>query len=282
MKKISLVLLIMCAFMMLSSVNLAAVLPLRVEVDGERLYFPDEQPFIDSSGRTQTPIKFIAEKLGANVTWDAKEQKVVFEKGSKKLVLYIGKKDYELNGEKKTMDTAALLRDGRTFVPARYVAEAFDATVRWDSDIMTLYINTNVKPSENSNVEHTENINVKPTKNEKTEIIAGFVVPLDTKLVAIEEDWGGIAEACFEINLLRKDPARQVEDLKQILLQKCDPSAVDAVISYVSQKKNDEPYYLPDKFIYDKKSKRYIWIKESFMYDINVFYCSASFKISQP
>jgi len=45
------------------------------------------------------------------------------------------------------MDTAALLISGRTFVPARYVAEAFDAKVSWDPDIRTVYINTNSKPS---------------------------------------------------------------------------------------------------------------------------------------
>ncbi len=92
MKKISLVLAIMCIFMMVTSVEAAIVLPLRVEVDGERLDFPDEQPFIDANGRTQTPARFIAEKLGAKVTWNGKEQKAVFEKGSKKLVLYIRQK----------------------------------------------------------------------------------------------------------------------------------------------------------------------------------------------
>ncbi|WP_265447169.1 stalk domain-containing protein [Acetivibrio straminisolvens] len=261
MKKIALVLAIMSVLMMLTSFAGAVELPLRVEVNGERLYFPDEQPFIDSNGRTQTPARFIAEKLGANVTWDGKEQKAVFEKGNKKLVLHIGKTEYELNGEKKKMDTAALLISGRTFVPARYVAEAFDAVVSWDPDIRTVYINTNVKPAD---------------KREGTEIVAGFEVPLDTNLIAIEEEWGGRTEACFEVNLLRADVEGQLKDLRQILLQKCDSSTVDQVIAYVSQKK-ERTYYLPDKYIYDNKSGRYIWIKESFLEDINVFYCAEDF-----
>ena len=266
MKKVALVLVIMSVFIMLTSAAAAAIeLPLRVEVNGERVYFPDEQPFIDSNGRTQVPARFIAEKLGANVTWDGKEKKAVFEKGSKKLVLYIGKAEYELNGEQKKMDTAALLISGRTFVPARYVAEAFDAKVSWDPDIRTVYINTNSKPS---------------GKKEGTEIVAGFEVPLDTNLLAVETTWGGKTEACFEINLLRADVEGQIEDLRQILLQKCDSSTVDEVIAYVSQKK-ERKYYLPSKYIYDNKSKRYIWIKESFMEDINVFYCSASYKRSE-
>jgi len=88
--------------------------------------------------------------------------------------LYIGKAEYELNGEQKKMDTAALLISGRTFVPARYVAEAFDAKVSWDPDIRTVYINTNSKPS---------------GKKEGTEIVAGFEVPLDTNLLAVETTW---------------------------------------------------------------------------------------------
>jgi len=265
-RKIAFILAIISVFMMLTiAVEAAIELPLRVEVNGERLNFPDEQPFIDSNGRTQVPARFIAEKLGANVTWNGKEQKAVFEKGSKKLVLYVGKAEYELNGEKKKMDTAALLISGRTFVPARYVAEAFDAVVSWDPDIRTVYINTNAKPS---------------GKKEGTEIIAGFVVPLDTNLTAIEEDWGGWTEACFEVNLLRADVEGQIEDLRQILLQKCDSSTVDEVIAYVSQKKQ-RTYHLPEKYIYDKKSGRYIWIKESFLEDINVFYCSDSAKLKE-
>jgi len=40
-----------------------------VVVNGEELYFPDEKPFIDANGRTQTPARFIGEALGATVTW---------------------------------------------------------------------------------------------------------------------------------------------------------------------------------------------------------------------
>ena len=117
-------------------------MPLRIVVDGDRLFFPDAQPFIDSNGRTQVPARFIGERLGATVTWDSAAQKAVFVKGERKLILYIGKKEYELDGKILQMDTAALLQEDRTFVPARYVAEAFGATVRWDSVIKTVYIDT--------------------------------------------------------------------------------------------------------------------------------------------
>ncbi len=141
MKKITFAIAVVLVMVALFSVfNVFGEMPLRIVVDGERLYFPDAQPFIDSNGRTQTPARFIGEELGATVTWDGTAQKATFVKDSKKLILYIGKKEYELDGKKLQMDTAALLQDGRTFVPARYVAEAFGSTVRWDSAVRTVYV----------------------------------------------------------------------------------------------------------------------------------------------
>jgi hypothetical protein len=142
-KFVTFIVVVMAMTVLFSVLNVFGDMPLRIVVDGERLFFPDAQPFIDSNGRTQTPARFIGEELGAEVTWDGTAQKATFVKDSKKLILYIGKKEYELDGKKLQMDTAALLQEGRTFVPARYVAEAFGATVRWDSVIKTVYIDIN-------------------------------------------------------------------------------------------------------------------------------------------
>ncbi|NLD50281.1 MAG: copper amine oxidase N-terminal domain-containing protein [Clostridiaceae bacterium] len=143
MKKFTLVIAVVLVMTALFSVNVFGEMPLRIVIDGDRLLFPDAQPFIDSNGRTQTPARFIGEELGATVTWDGAAQKATFVKNSKKLILYIGKKEYELDGKKLQMDTAAIIKEDRTYVPARYVAEAFGATVRWDSVIKTVYIDTN-------------------------------------------------------------------------------------------------------------------------------------------
>jgi len=144
MKKIIMVITVVIVMTSIFSIlNVLGEMPLRILINGDRLFFPDAQPFIDANGRTQTPARFIGEELGATVTWDGSAQKATFVKGSNKLILYIGKKEYELDGKKLEMDTAALLQEGRTFVPARYVAEAFGATVRWDSVIRTVYIDTN-------------------------------------------------------------------------------------------------------------------------------------------
>lgn len=153
MKKFAVVLIIILSLATIfSTVTFAAELPIKVMVNDSKLSFPDAQPFIDANGRTQTPAKFIGEALGATVTWDGREQKAVFILEDKELVLYIGKKDYMVDGQTKQMDTTAILKDGRTFVPAKYIAEAFGATVNWNGTAKTVYIRNYIQPEEGKDV----------------------------------------------------------------------------------------------------------------------------------
>ena len=107
----------------------AAEIPLRVVVNGEKVNFPDAQPFIDENGRTQVPVRFVSEALGAKVDWDGAAKKVTVTLNSRKVVLTIGLKTYEINNQTYQMDTVALLKESRTFVPIRFVSEALGATV---------------------------------------------------------------------------------------------------------------------------------------------------------
>lgn len=258
MKKLALIITVMFVMATLfSTLSFAVELPLRVVVNGDELRFPDAQPFVDGNGRTQTPARFIGEALGATVTWDGSKQKAVFELCGNTLVLYIGKKDYDLNGQKKQMDTAAMIRDGRTFVPARYVAEAFGATVKWDSAIRTVYIK------------------VEKTIGDKTgtKVIAGFEVPKDTDLSVFVPSNKSV-EIQLSVDLLTPNVEKQISDMAGVLSQKCDQTTVEQVVSYVKQKKVRRDY-LPEKYIYDSRSQRCVWIKESQEEDINICYLTS-------
>jgi len=140
---------------------------------------------------TDTPARFIGEALGATVTWDGNAKKAVFEKSETTLVLFIGKREYEVNGQKKQMDTEALLIEGRTFVPARYVAEAFGATVSWNAAIKTVYIDMD----KTGKVENEGD----------TREVAGFIVPKGIDLAVAEEKQDSSSyEVTFTISFLRK------------------------------------------------------------------------------
>jgi len=49
---------------------------IRVVVNGTKINFPDAEPFIDENSRTQVPIRFVGEALGADVSWDGNTKKV--------------------------------------------------------------------------------------------------------------------------------------------------------------------------------------------------------------
>jgi hypothetical protein len=150
MKRIVKILTVILVVTYLLSIPTAAVeLPIRVVVNGAKINFPDAEPFIDENSRTQVPIRFVGEALGADVSWDGNTRKVTITLNGRKVVLQIGNKNYEVNGKQNQMDTVALLKESRTFVPVRFVSEALGATVKWNANIRTVYIDMNgsVAPS---------------------------------------------------------------------------------------------------------------------------------------
>ena len=126
---------------LVSSLVSAAEIPVGVVVNGENVFFPDARPFIDENGRTQVPVRFVSEALGAQVNWDSIAKKVTVTFNSKKVSLTIGSKGYEVDGQSFQMDTFALLVESRTFVPLRFVSEALGAEVVWEKSTKTVYIN---------------------------------------------------------------------------------------------------------------------------------------------
>ncbi|UWV46449.1 copper amine oxidase N-terminal domain-containing protein [Acetivibrio thermocellus] len=141
MKKIAKILTVVLIVTCLLSLPISAVeLPIRVVVNGTNINFPDAEPFIDENSRTQVPVRFVGEALGADVSWDGSTKKVTITLNERKVVLQIGNKNYEVNGQQKQMDTVALLKESRTFVPVRFVSEALGAIVKWDANVRTVYI----------------------------------------------------------------------------------------------------------------------------------------------
>jgi hypothetical protein len=250
MKKLALFLAVLfITGMFLSTLAFSVEIPLRVVVNGDELIFPDAKPFIDLQGRTQTPARFIGEALGATASWDGKAKKATFEKGSKKLILYIGKKEYEFNGQKKQMDTVALLKNDRTFVPARYVSEAFGATVRWESAIKTVYIETNKVPQPTVTPGGTENI-------------AGFIVPRGIELIVASYETSNYYDSTITIDYLKRNVEKQKNDAEKILLQRFSQDIVSQIMNHVRPKMKPEDI-IEQKELYDAKVNQYIVIEES-------------------
>ncbi|MTI53305.1 copper amine oxidase N-terminal domain-containing protein [Geosporobacter ferrireducens] len=94
-------------------------------------------------GRTFLPIRYVAESLGVsenNIVWNANTKTVTIMKGDRIATMVIGSKTLTVNGTAVPMDTAAMIKDGRTVLPIRYVAQALGAQIDWDADTRTVTV----------------------------------------------------------------------------------------------------------------------------------------------
>ena len=123
-------------------VDLDAVI--RVQLNGKIINFTDSNGNVANpkiiNNRTMVPMRKIFELFKASVSWTEETQTVVATTEAKEITLTIGSetaiiKDLKTNEETKmTLDQAPVIRENRTLVPVRFIAEGLDKTVGWDGD----------------------------------------------------------------------------------------------------------------------------------------------------
>ncbi|HOW22870.1 MAG TPA: copper amine oxidase N-terminal domain-containing protein [Sedimentibacter sp.] len=127
--------------------NVFAENNITVQLDGKMLNF-DVQPQL-IGGRTMVPLRMIFESMGATVDWNNDTQTVIAFNEHYYVQATINDTNMKVNGENRILDIPPLLVDGRTLVPARFVAEAFGAEVEWDAKTSTVYIHNESKVPQN-------------------------------------------------------------------------------------------------------------------------------------
>ncbi|TYQ16043.1 UNVERIFIED_CONTAM: copper amine oxidase-like protein [Acetivibrio alkalicellulosi] len=249
MKKVTLIVSIV-ALLMVFTIPVNAVLPLRVVVNGNRIDFPDAQPFIDSNGRTQVPVRFVSEALGANVGWEQSTRTVSIVHTNKRIEIAIGKKEFTIDGIKNEMDTEALIKGDRTFVPIRFISEGLGAKVTWDDDVRTVYIETR----------DDESFRQGPSD---------YPLPEDSKVIVANVPGSSVVETSITLMFTEDGYAEQVEDLGYALESKFGKDISEQVVNHVKGKKSrwDE---IPEKYIYVKETDQYIWIRKSSGFSVSI------------
>ena len=81
----------------------------------------DAPPVIRQS-RTMLPVRFVAENLGAAVTWDGATSTATITSGTAEIKITIGAATATVNGEEKPLDAPAFIENSRTYLPVRFVA----------------------------------------------------------------------------------------------------------------------------------------------------------------
>ena len=95
----------------------------------KQLFEMDAAPYVDSNWRTMVPIRALAEAFDAEVVYDNDDRTVTIDYDGKIIVMTIDESTYTVDGEELAMDTAAVIKGDRTYVPVRFAAEAMGFTV---------------------------------------------------------------------------------------------------------------------------------------------------------
>lgn len=111
---------------------------IRVLVDGQNLK-SDVHPTL-VNGRTLIPVRAIFETLGLTVGWDPVTRTVVGTKGSLEIKLIIDNDIALRNNQPIKLDTPAMIINGSTFVPVRFISESTGARVTWNGETRTVEI----------------------------------------------------------------------------------------------------------------------------------------------
>lgn len=97
-------------------------------------------PYIAEGDRTLVPIRFISEAFGADVDWNDDTRQVTITRKDTTIVMTIDEAAYTVNGQKKTLEAPATIKNDRTFVPIRHITEMFGKTVAYFDDMQLIAI----------------------------------------------------------------------------------------------------------------------------------------------
>lgn len=96
----------------------------------------DAASFVDND-RAYVPVRYLAYGLGlsdADLQYQPKAGSISLNGPGTTVRLTLGRAIIEVNGREQAIDVPPVLIDGRTYLPARYVAEALGYQVGWDPE----------------------------------------------------------------------------------------------------------------------------------------------------
>lgn len=135
-------------------------------------YQMDVEPYVEN-GRTYMPVRYVAYALGIaeeNILWDDATQTVTLIKDGTIIQIVIGDYYLNVNGVKIKMDVVPVLKNGRTMLPIRPIAESLGFTVGWDEATQTVTITKGeISDTEEVVEEATEEDTTKETTEDTTE-----------------------------------------------------------------------------------------------------------------
>lgn len=241
MKKITLLLLVLIVMNVFTFTAFAT--DISVSVNSNKIIFPDAKPFIDKNNRTLIPVRFVSEALGAEVKWNAELREVDITKNVTAIKVRIDDRNLVINKKIQSMDTKAIIKEDRTFVPIRYVAEALGANVEWNASTRTVIITTIKAEPINTPITTPTPVIQTPTTSQKYE---------PSKWVRINEN-GEDYELSLNIDWNEHDKFMANCDYAESVIVKKYNTEIAKQVVDIARKKTDRSIKFVEKIKYNEK-----------------------------
>lgn len=198
----------------------------------------DVMPLIQD-GRTLVPARAVFEALGGTVKWDPVNEIVTVEYDTTTVVLKINDTAATVNGKSKMLDVPATIKDNRTIIPVRFVAEELGYLVGWVESTRTVTITSPETPGESPEITgYIQDVSIDKgtSKNENTIVTVELSEPLK-------------ASDGYQTTTLI-GPDRFVLDLKNFL--------VDLKVSDLTYDQKDSPLAAVRVAVYNESTARVV------------------------
>lgn len=123
---------------MVFSAMTAFAADIKVVVNGEEMAF-DREPMVEN-GVVFIPYRFVAEKLGAKISWHHETKTVFGEYEGKIITAQIGNNFVFVNDGMFTVENAPIINTDRTMVPLDVFVNGYGADASWDSEASVVTI----------------------------------------------------------------------------------------------------------------------------------------------
>lgn len=131
------------------AVNVHAADDIKIHVDGVPV-LTEYTPFIENS-YTYLAARTVGEIVGANeVDWNAEEKSVTLAAEDTDVKLIIGSEYALVDGIPVHTGVTPVIRNDRTYLPVRFIAETFGADVNWDGGTKTVFISMSETETEDT------------------------------------------------------------------------------------------------------------------------------------
>lgn len=151
----------------------------------------DVAPYIqESTNSTMIPLRYVSTALNIsenNVIFNQATKTVTIINSNDTLEFYVNSNSYKKNGITFTGNSIVEIKDGRTFVPLRSLAEAFDLYIEWNNYSKSAIVVANIDktPQSNTNQTQVSNSNLQTTTSTSTTLTEQEIRAMEEEVVRL-------------------------------------------------------------------------------------------------